>query len=225
MHLRYIIYFVTKLTGTSIMARPRPPGPRQDVNQSRIWRHEMRYLRNVAAALGLFGTMSTAAVAGPTYNYILNQTQAPGLSGTFGTVTLTQNGANSVNVLVDLRPTGTGANFGFVNSGGQHTPFAFNLSQTLRSGLSASFTQPLGGNFSANNTNFTFGLNTSGGNATPYGFFSVAIDITPVNNGTSNAYFGDLGFTLTPGSFDSNYLEFRHNREHARQHLQKLSLH
>src|SRR3954470_23548258 len=27
------------------------------------------------------------------------------------------------------------------------------------------------------------------------------------------------------GSFDSNYLEFRHNREHARQHLQKLSLH
>src|SRR4051794_17223762 len=98
---------------------------------------------------------------------------------------------------VDLRLTGTGANFGFVNSGGQHTPFAFNLSQTLRSGLSASFTQPLGGNFSANNTNFTFGLNTSGGNATPYGFFSVTIDITPVNNGTSNAYFGDLGFTLT----------------------------
>jgi len=52
-------------------------------------------------------------------------------------------------------------------------------------------------NYSAQGANFTFALNTSGGNATPFGTFSVAIDINPVKNGSASAYFGDLAFTLT----------------------------
>jgi hypothetical protein len=41
-----------------------------------------------------------------------------------------------------------------------------------------------------------FSLNLGGGGATPFGTFGVAIDST-AGNGTANAYFGDLEFTVT----------------------------
>jgi len=150
-----------------------------------------KFLLAAGAALAL---SASAAVAGPTYSFSLNQSDVSQLSGGVGTVTLTQHGTNSVDVLVDLSPTGSGANFGFLNTGGPHTPFVFDLANT--NGLSIAFTQPTGGNFT-NGSNFSFSLNPSGGSATPYGTFTGAIDITPVKNGSSAAYFGDLAFTLT----------------------------
>jgi hypothetical protein len=162
----------------------------------------MRYLLNIATALGLVGMTSTAAIAGPTYSFALNQADPSSrLSGSFGSVTLTQNGTNSVNVLVDLKPAGSGANFGFVNTGGPHTPFAFNLSSTLTSGLTATFSQPSGGSYTtAKGNTYSFSLYTSGiSSATPYGNFSVVIDMSSPN-GSSSGYFGDLAFTLTATS-------------------------
>jgi len=137
---------------------------------------------------------ATAALAAPTYTFALNSSDVSQLNIDIGTITLTQNGTNAVDILVDLNPQGTGATYGFVNTGGSHTPFVFNLASV--SGLSATVTQPTGGDF-ANSGNFSFILNTAGGSATPYGFFSVALDITPVQNGSNTGYFGDLAFTLT----------------------------
>jgi hypothetical protein len=139
--------------------------------------------------------VASGAQATPTATFTLNQTEVSQFpSGGVGTITLVQDGTNSVDVLVDLNPSGAGASFGFINTGGQHTPFVFNLANMA--GLSIAFSQPTGGNF-VNAGSFAFSLNTSGGGATPYGDFTGAIDIIPVQNGSSHAYFGDLAFTLT----------------------------
>ena len=81
--------------------------------------------------------------------------------------------------------------YGFVNTGGPHTPFAFTLAGS-EAGLSIGFTTPAGGTY----PDGTFSLNTAGGSNTPYGAFGVAIDST-AGNGSSHGYFGDLLFTLT----------------------------
>src|SRR5260221_638187 len=107
---------------------------------------------------------------------------------------LAQDGANSVDVYVEL----LSATYGFVNTGGPHTPFAFNLSGS--GALSIAFTEPLNGIFGLN----VFTLNTGGGDNTPYGTFGVAID-SSAGNGSGNAYYGDLDFTLTRvGGLDTN---------------------
>ncbi len=134
--------------------------------------------------------VASGAQATPTYTFTLNQTDVTQFpSGGVGTVRLVQDGTNAVDVFVDLNPAGAEASFGFINSGGPHTPFVFNLADMA--GLSIDFSQPSGGKF-VNSGNFTFSLDTSGGAATPYGNFTGAIDINPVQNGSSTAYFGDL---------------------------------
>jgi hypothetical protein len=139
-------------------------------------------LKSAACALGLVAlalSASTAALAGPMYTF--NTSVGTQLSNA-GVITLTQNGANSVNVNVDLiNPT-----YGFVNTGGPHTPFAFSLAGA--GALSIAFTTPVGGS--------PFSLNTAGGSNTPYGDYGVAID-SSAGNGSANGYFGDLLFTLT----------------------------
>jgi len=131
------------------------------------------------ALLGL----SSAALAGPVYTFNTSTgTQPPNA----GVITLTQNGANSVDVNLDLiNPT-----YGILNTGGPHTPFAFNLAGS--GALSINFTTPAGGVYSSG----IFSLNTSGGSNVPFGDFGVAIDDT-AGNGSGNAYYGDLLFTLT----------------------------
>jgi len=153
------------------------------------------FVRYAALVAGGLLISATAALAGPTYTFALNSSDVSQLNIDIGTITLTQNGDNAVNILVDLNPQGTGATYGFVNTGGSHTPFAFNLDSVSDLSISL-FTQPTGGDF-VNSGNFSFGLNTTGGSATPYGFFSVALDISPVQNGSNTGYFGDLAFTLT----------------------------
>jgi hypothetical protein len=109
-----------------------------------------------------------------------------------GTITLTQINDTTVDVLVDLADTALPLpRYGFVNSGGPHTPFAFNLAGT-EAGVSATFVQPSGGTY----TFGAFSLSTIDGGATPFGTFGISINST-AGDGTSKAYFGDLKFDVS----------------------------
>jgi hypothetical protein len=100
-----------------------------------------------------------------------------------------------VDVLVDLSDTTLPLpRYGFLNTGGQHTPFAFTLAGT-ESGVSANFIQPAGGAY----TFGVFSLSAADGGATPYGTFGISINST-ADNGSSNAYYGDLEFNVTRSS-------------------------
>ena len=101
-------------------------------------------------------------------------------SGSLGTVTLTQNGSFEVDVSVVLA-----ANTEFVNSGGPHTPFTFELDLT---GAAITVTSPSGGVFYAQNL---------GGADTPYGAFNYAIGYTGKNGGPPNGNPGPLDFEVT----------------------------
>jgi hypothetical protein len=90
-----------------------------------------------------------------------------------------------VDVSVDLLP-----GYGFINTGGPHTPFAFNLSGS--GAPTISFTTPLNGIYASG----VFSLNAAGGDNTPYGTFGLAIDST-ADNGSEAGYYGDLLLTLT----------------------------
>lgn len=148
-------------------------------------------IRNLAAATCLSAAIAPA-FAGPIFVFSTSVGTQP---SNVGTITLTQIDATTVDVLVDLNDTSLPLpRYGFVNTGGPHTPFAFSISGT-ESGLSATFLQPTGGSY----TFGMFSMNTGGGSATPYGTYGIAIDST-AGNGTSNAYFGDLEFQLTRAS-------------------------
>lgn len=145
-----------------------------------------------ASTVALVATTSDA-LAGPIYTFATSVGTQPSNAGT---ITLTQIDANSVSVNLDLL-----SGYGLVNTGGPHTPFAFNLAGS-ESGLGISFTTPPGGSYTHNGT-FSFSLNTAGGSNNPYGVYGVAIDST-AGNGSSKGWFGnqtviggDLLFTLT----------------------------
>jgi hypothetical protein len=148
-----------------------------------------RFVRYAAVtAAGLFFSASVA-LAGPTYTFTTSEGVQP---SDVGVITLTQIDATTVDVLVDLADTAQPLpQYGFLNTGGPHTPFAFTIAGT-EVGISATFIQPAGGVFS-------FGLltlNLGGGSATPFGVHGIAID-SSAGNGSSNAYYGDLEFQLT----------------------------
>lgn len=129
------------------------------------------------------------AVAGPTYTFSTSVGTQP---SNVGIITITQVDLDSVNVLVDLIDTADPApKYGFINTGGPHTPFAFNISGS-EAGVSATFIQPAGGSYSFG----LFSLGLGGGDNTPYGTYGVAIDST-AGNGSGKAYYGDLEFELT----------------------------
>jgi hypothetical protein len=145
----------------------------------------MKYGLSGAAVLGGFlaaAALVTPALAGPTYSFDISEGTQPSNAGK---ITLTQDGANSVIVDAELA-----AGYGFLNTGGPHTPFAFNLSGSGT--LTIAFTEPTGGTYPFG----TFSLNTSGGDNTPYGSFGIAID-NSAGNGSGKAYYGELKFTLT----------------------------
>jgi hypothetical protein len=135
-------------------------------------------------ALALAAALSVGSAAGAqTYTFINSVGTQP---SNVGTITLTQVNATTVNVFVDLM-----AGYGFINSGGPHTPFAFNLSGS-ETGVSATFLQPSGGTY----TFGTFSLTTADGSNNPLGSYGVSI-VSTAGNGTANAYFGDLSFNVT----------------------------
>ena len=106
----------------------------------------------------------------------------------------TQVDFDSVQIGVDFLP-----GYGFVNTGGPHTPFAFNLTGSGALSISP-FTTPLNGVYASG----AFSLNTGGGENTPYGSFGIALD-SSAGNGSGTGYFGDLLFTLNRvGGLDTN---------------------
>ena len=102
-----------------------------------------------------------------------------------GTITLTQVNSTTVKVLLDL----INNTYGILNTGNK-TPFAFTLSGT-EVGVSATFLQPVGGVYGSG----TFSFSTNDGSATPFGTFGMSI-LNSANNGSGNAYYGDLEFNL-----------------------------
>jgi hypothetical protein len=104
-------------------------------------------------------------------------------TGTLGTVTLTQNGADEVDVSVNLA-----AGTDFVSTGGPHDAFVFNLNV---SGYTVAITSPTGGIFS---------LAGTGISNTPYGSFTYGIDCPGCAPGGSNANPGPLDFKVTDAS-------------------------
>ncbi|HET7084321.1 MAG TPA: PEP-CTERM sorting domain-containing protein [Rhizomicrobium sp.] len=137
----------------------------------------------ILSAMAFTATLSTAALAGPIYTFNTSTGKQPSDAGV---ITLTQNGANAVDVKVDL----TNPTYGFLNTGGPHTPFAFNLAGS--GALSIDFTAPVNGSYSWG----SFSLNTAGGDNTPFGTFGIALDDS-ADNGSSRAFYGDLVFTLS----------------------------
>ncbi len=130
---------------------------------------------------------AASAMAGPSYTFGTSVGVQP---ANVGFITLSQTSVDTLTVFVDLLP-----GYGFVNTGGPHTPFTFNLSGS--GALSAVFVTPASGIFPDKKGDpKTFTLNSLGGDNTPYGSFGVAID-SNAGNGSSNAYYGDLKFNLT----------------------------
>ena len=109
-----------------------------------------------------------------------------------GTITLSQVDNTTVDVLFQF----SASNYGFLNTGGPHTPFAFTLAG-VETGVSASFLQPSGGTYGSQP--YTFTLNLANSDNNPYGTFGIGIDILPDgggNQGSGNAYYGTLEFNL-----------------------------
>jgi hypothetical protein len=105
-------------------------------------------------------------------------------SGTLGTVTLTPNGANEVDVAVALAPDTY-----FVSTGGPHHAFLFNLD--LSTPYTISVTNPTDGIFTLAGANQK--------NA-PYGLFTYGINCPGCGPGASNKYPGPLDFTVVDAS-------------------------
>ena len=143
----------------------------------------------VALVAGALVLSAARAMAGPIYVFSTSEGIQP---SNFATITLTQVNSTTVNVLVDLSDTSLpDPQYGLVNSGGPHTPFAFTLGGT-ESGLSATFLRPIGDTYAFG----AFSLSTADGAATPFGTFGISINST-AENGSSKAYFGDLQFNVT----------------------------
>ena len=115
-----------------------------------------------------------------------------------GIITLSQVDSDTVRVSVDL----ISSTYGFLNTGGPHTPFAFNLAGS-ETAVSIDFLTPAAGTYA----NGTFSLNLAGGGATPFGNYGVAID-SSAGNGSGKAYYGDLIFDLTRtgGLLESDFI-------------------
>jgi hypothetical protein len=142
---------------------------------------------SIKGCLAVFGML---ALVGQAHAAILtatfNQSEASaGLgSGPFGTVTVTD---ISGGVTVDVS-LATGVNF--VNTGGPHTPFVFNVNTqlfTYTSGPNSPFTQP------------------GGTQDTPWGTFSNGVNMTGAN-GAPGSNHGPLDFTLTGTISTANFV-------------------
>ena len=152
---------------------------------------DFKRLRLGLAVLTMAGLTMAAgpAFAGPVRTFSVSEGIQP---SNVGVITLTQINSTTVDVLVDLiDTTPPSPQYGFVNTGGPHTPFAFTLAGT-ETGVSATFTLPPGGVYAFG----IFSLSTGNGDVTPYGTFGISIDST-AGNGSSSAYFGDLEFQVT----------------------------
>lgn len=145
----------------------------------------MNFVKTSIAGVILALGIAAPAFAGPIFVFAPSSGTQP---SDVGVITITQLTGTSVDVLLDLKP-----GYGIINSGGPHTPFAFNLSGS--GALSIDFISPNGtpdGTYSKGR----FSLNTAGGSNGVFGSFGTAIDST-AGNGSSDGYYGDLEFVLS----------------------------
>jgi hypothetical protein len=138
---------------------------------------------------GFAGVLLVAAcpVMAQSLTFELDQSSSRAIgSGTLGTVTLTQNGLNEVDVAVAL----TASTF-FVTTGA-HTGFTFNLASAVAStAYNVTITSPTTGIFT------TAGTNQSN---PPYGTFTYGIDCGGCGPGASHKFPGPLEFTVRDAS-------------------------
>lgn len=146
----------------------------------------MNILTSAARKAVLLAGASLLLGATPTFATTIFSVSTGIQPSNVGTITLTQKDSDTVNVFVDLLD-----GYGFLNTGGPHTPFAFNLSGS-ETGVSADFITPSNGVYA----NGTLSLSTANGDNTPFGTYLVSI-LSSAGNGSGNAYFGDLSFDLT----------------------------
>ena len=134
-----------------------------------------------AAAMMAFSMNASALSSG---SWVLDHTEVAGQgSGPFGTVTVTETSANTVDVSVVLAAGVTG----FVSTSDNHNAFTFTLAN-LGDGTSASISNISSG-FGIDPTVPTWN--------TPYGTFSAGIICTSCGSGGSNPNPGPLTFTIT----------------------------
>lgn len=139
------------------------------------------------AALALLGAAG-AANADVIYTFDDTNVEAFG-AGPYGTVTLTENGGN-VDIRVDLR-----SDLNFVNTGGPHSVFSFNVTDAVVSDIiNIAFA---GGSWSG-----LFSVVAPGGN-TPFGTFTFMIDCTSndCRNGAPGQAWDPLTFTVLNASY------------------------
>lgn len=154
-----------------------------------------------SVAVGLIALMFTASAhASNIVTFNLDTLGAGLLQGTtqgtsLGTVTLTQTG-NTVAVNVALA---TGAYF--VNTGGPHTPFVFNLGTTPTSVSAITATQT---DLTTTSTSvFTYSVGPLG--ATPFGYFDNGVVCSSCSNGGSPPHYSMMDFTIT-GVSNSDFI-------------------
>ncbi len=134
----------------------------------------------LSIVLGLI-SIAFAAPAQASIVFTLDQTASPGMIGPFGTVTLSQNGTNEVDVVVTLL-NGTD----FISSGNtnSHNGFAFNLDLNSSAYVINSLTSG-------------FSYTAGQGRNVPWGYFTDLIECVSCNNGGSNPNPGPLTFNIT----------------------------
>jgi hypothetical protein len=136
----------------------------------------------MVGALALAGAFVMSAPASAV-TFQLNIISAGNIgTGTQGTVTLTQNGLNEVDVEVKLT-----AGVLLINTGGPHTPFAFNLAPA-KAAATVTVTSV--------NTPATFFAQAGPQSATPYGNFTNAIGYNGSNGGVGHGSAGPLDFKV-----------------------------
>jgi len=139
----------------------------------------MKQILKLSIAVAAIFVSLASAQAYDTASFTLISSPSIG-TGTMGTVTLTQNGANEVDVTVALA-----ANTDFISTSGSHNAFAFNLD--LETAIAIGIPPSLSNIFIASD---------DGASNTPYGNFGYVIDCPGCGPGSSNANPGPLTFSV-----------------------------
>ena len=150
----------------------------------------------VGGLLGLLG-FAGAAHAVPYQTFVLDQTAVSGgvPAGGAGTVTVLQLNLDEVQVTVAMAPNL------LINTGGPHTPFAFNLDSSFAAAVNAGFgitvTSPVTAQGCSPAPAPCFTPTYAPGSATPYGTLSEALSYSGDNGGAGQGNAGPLVFTIT----------------------------
>ena len=140
----------------------------------------MKFSRTFLGAAAAIAMSAAALPASAVTIYALNQTFTAGLVGPFGTVTLTQNGANEVDVSVALA-----VGFQFVKTGGPHNAFTFNLDTT---------------GYSVSNIVSALYADSKPGSNPAFGTFTDALTCASCQNGGAGAFTSTLTFAVGKGT-------------------------